>query len=478
MARRSGRQIIVLGFLAAVTPGCAPYAAFEVETAIQPDGSCVRTFVQPKGEFLPDESSKPEWNARWRSVTDTDMPASAVPPDLSSAPASSAFGFSIQVEPNKRSYFKARGTFSSPQQIPAHYRYADAKCPEAGVSELVRSFERTNYGFLVEYAWREKITNMVTLPSYLKGRDELLDLVIPTFIEGLEKEFGQDFDLTGLSDFIRKDGRRFLDDAALTFYDLRARLKLDRDGSTLERDFSAQIAQAAKRAGLDLFDERGTPLDSNSEEAQRRTRAFGRRVLTQCVKHKDGRALSPAELDALIQGKPADTHSQKANDDVWNAIQRRMKQDKVFEKRIRTAFLRVTGVYGPLDFPFMTAGPVYEFVLSLPGELVETNGTRMSQGKTRWKLCSFMVFPDGYEMNARSVAIDRETQRKTLGRVVIDDTEGALEFMNLVGGEGALLEAVRAFSKTGEKKLLSDVKTHNQDEAERADKLRKVLFGS
>ena len=38
-----------------------------------------------------------------------------------------------------------------------------------------------------------------------------------------------------------------------------------------------------------------------------------------------------------------------------------------------------------------------------------------------------------------------------LGRVVIDDTDGALKFMNLVGRQGALLEAVRAFSKTGEK---------------------------
>ncbi len=246
MARRSRQQIIVLSFLAVVTPGCAPYAAFEVETAIQPDGSCVRTIVQPKGEFLPDETSKPEWNARWRSVTDADVPDSAMPPDLSPAPASFALGSSMKDEPNKLPYFKARGEFSSPQQIPAHYRYADAKYPEAGVSELVRSFGRTNYGFLVEYAWREKITNIVTLPDYLNGCDELLDLVVPILIEGLEKEFGQDFDLTGLSDFIRKDGRRFLDDAALRFYDLRARFKRDRDGSTLKREFFAQISQAAK----------------------------------------------------------------------------------------------------------------------------------------------------------------------------------------------------------------------------------------
>ncbi len=148
---------------------------------------------------------------------------------------------------------------------------------------------------------------------------------------------------------------------------------------------------------------RGMPLDINSEEAQRRTRDFWRRVLGQCVKNKDGRALSSAELDTLIQGKRADTHSQKATVTVLNAIEKRMKQDKVFEKRIRTAVLRVTGVYGPLDFPFMTGGPVYDFVLSLPGELVETNGTRISQGKTRWKFSSIMVFPDGYEMNGAAL---------------------------------------------------------------------------
>jgi hypothetical protein len=128
--RRPAQPIIVLGFLTAVMPGCVPYAAFEVETTIEADGSCVRTIVQPKGEFLPDEALKPEWNARWQSVTDTDMPAAAVPPDLSPAPASSAFGISFRFEPNKRHYFKASGKFSSPEQIAPeqiapHYRYAD-----------------------------------------------------------------------------------------------------------------------------------------------------------------------------------------------------------------------------------------------------------------------------------------------------------------------------------------------------------------
>ena len=46
-------------------------------------------------------------------------------------------------------------------------------------------------------------------------------------------------------------------------------------------------------------------------------------------------------------------------------------------------------------------------------------------------------------MTTWSIAIDREGQKKVLGRVVIDDESKALEFMDLVGTEGTLFEAVR-----------------------------------
>ena len=59
-------------------------------------------------------------------------------------------------------YFKAQGKFASPSDIPLHYLYLDKSRPEAGVSNLVREFQRTDFGLFVEYRWKESITNDVT----------------------------------------------------------------------------------------------------------------------------------------------------------------------------------------------------------------------------------------------------------------------------------------------------------------------------
>ena len=85
-------------------------------------------------------------------------------------------------------------------------------------------------------------------------------------------------------------------------------------------------------------------------------------------------------------------------------------------------------------------------------------------------------FPDGYEMKARSILIDRDGQKKVLGRVAIDDETKAMEFMEAVGREGPLLEAVRKLRQTGDRNALSQVKTRTYEESRRAAKLRKMLF--
>ncbi len=147
--------------------------------------------------------------------------------------------------------------------------------------------------------------------------------------------------------------------------------------------------------------------------------------------------------------------------------------DKLSEKR---AFLRMVGLYFPFAFLFAGGPPEYEFVILLPGELVETNGTGTSGGRTRWNFTGEWLFPDGYEMKARSVFIDRDGQSKILGKVVIDDQTKALEFMDVVGREGPLLEAVCRLRQTADRSTFSQVKTRTYEESLRARKLRKMLF--
>ena len=120
-------------------------------------------------------------------------------------------------------YFIAGGSFNSLQRIPPHYRFADDEVPDAGASELERTYERTDFGFVVEHRWREKITNIVTLPGYIKARDELLDLWLPVYTDAIEAIFGKDYDVSRLVDRIRVDGRRFLENVSVIFYDAAVR---------------------------------------------------------------------------------------------------------------------------------------------------------------------------------------------------------------------------------------------------------------
>jgi hypothetical protein len=150
-----------------------------------------------------------------------------------------------------------------------------------------------------------------------------------------------------------------------------------------------------------------------------------------------------------------------------------LQGDKQLEKRVKGALLRMVGLY---SFRFLLSVPDYVFTILITREIVETNGTGNKAGRTRWKFTGVRSFPDGYEMKARSIEIDRDGQKQALGRLVIDDETEAMEFMEVIGGEGPLLEAVRKLRQTGDRNAFSQVKTRTFEEGLRVRKLRKILF--
>ncbi len=86
------------------------------------------------------------------------------------------------------------------------------------------------------------------------------------------------------------------------------------------------------------------------------------------------------------------------------------------------------------------------------------------------------MFPDGYEMKARSLDFDREGQKKILGHVAIEDTAKAFEFLGLINDEEPLLTAVRKARETGKPDSLSERKGLSYNQRQRARRLRKMLF--
>ncbi len=229
-------RFVGLCFVGLLAAGCCPPATFYVETTLHPDGSCDRMIWQPKDKFLPVQALKPEWNARWKTVAD-------------------ASGRPGESEPrafkNNCKYFIARGSFNSPREIPPHYHYADREAPDAGASELERTYEREDYGFVIEHRWQEKITDIVTLPGFLKARDELLDLCLPICVDAIEKIFGNDYDVSRLVDHLRVNGRRFLENVSLIFYDAAARGRLVGKPGELDRAVTSHLMAEVERFGLD-----------------------------------------------------------------------------------------------------------------------------------------------------------------------------------------------------------------------------------
>src|SRR5271157_5773566 len=236
--------------------------------------------ILPQGRVFPSEDAlKPAWNARWKSIN-----LEAIPPELAK--------LANNGQPHdEHHYFSAQGFFRSPAEIPHHFRHALAQGRDAGASELVQSYELKDYGFLREHRWRETLTNIVTRDSFLKARDEFLNIALPKAVLGIEQVYGRSFDVTGLAQYLRKNGRSFLEQAALVFYDTMAQ-------HTTNEEQPVPYAELASQFGLDLFDRAGNLV--TGEEFQTRVLSFLRHRIVLGVRHRDGSRLSEPEIQSIL----------------------------------------------------------------------------------------------------------------------------------------------------------------------------------
>ncbi len=276
-ARSWWRSVPLILLLAA--SGCESAPLIQVDTRIHSDGSCDRTIWQPRDKLLPEDALKPAWNARWKSIKQ-----SAVPPELANQAQNGQAN-------DEHHYFSAHGWFRSPAEIPTHFRNSFSQGGQAAASELVRSYECKDYGFVREHCWRETLTNIVTRDSFLKARDEFLDSALPKAILGIEQVYGKSFDVAGLTRYLRTDGRQFLEQSALVFYETMAR-------HMTNEEKPLPYAELARQFGLDLFDPAGNLV--TGEEFQARLMSFLRHRVSLGVRHRDGSRLTDAEIRSLL----------------------------------------------------------------------------------------------------------------------------------------------------------------------------------
>jgi hypothetical protein len=445
--------------LAIAAVGCDTY---RIETVLYPDGSVDRAIYQPEMD-TPTDARNAE---HWKQVT------FAPSPDASEKEGWSGLIRDLPLrEANKdRTYIAAWGHFPSPDQIPDHVEFKAPEGSKVPAGKLVRTYKKNDYLFVVEYEWRETLTDVVTLGDMRKAREELADLMLKVGEDIFNEAVGPAYDSAELFKWLRSEGKTMLAEATdACFVQLAARK--NRAGQEALED---ELANILERHGLALK-KQGKWL---ADEAK--IKALDDFAVTQIVRgvrvKKDGTqvdkemaALWWEEMTNRTDKKNEQNRFEKAAKKVIDA---KYGGEKALDQRLQALQVRVSGLYkNSLILPAPTNGHAFHNTLTMPGEVVAANGAILSGNRVRWKFAADEAYPLGYEMTCRSLVAQVQNQKDLLKGQPLADRETMLEFIDQVKRNDKLIGALEACRKDKSMAPLYEVRKENVD----IDRLIKLL---
>ena len=259
------------------------------------------------------------------------------------------------------------------------------------------------------------------------------------------------YDTARLEAFLPTEGRAMLVDLSLAYYDVAAN-KLP--PSELNNRCRAIAERHQLHWSIAKADERPAVLEGIADCATQ--------ILVKTLRHADGTPIDREEADAIFSGKDEPSAEGQpgnaADEDKWD--------------------FPPVPLFGVYPWLRIFQGPEqFEFALELPGKIIETNGIIVDPTHSLWRFTADETFPTGYRMSAHSVVLDKDAQRKVLGRVIVDDAPSANRFVRLVGHEGLLFEAVQDVFASGKLDAIHQLDPDAHPELRARIKSLKTWFG-
>ena len=124
---------------------------------------------------------------------------------------------------------------------------------------------------------------------------------LPKAILGIETVYGKSFDVTRLTRYLQEHGRRFLELAALVFYETMAQ-------HVSSEEQPLFYAVLARQFGVDILTPAGSLVAD--EEAHARLMSFLRHRIALGMRHRDGRRLTETEIRSILDPKENTRFSQ------------------------------------------------------------------------------------------------------------------------------------------------------------------------
>jgi hypothetical protein len=150
---------------------------------------------------------------------------------------------------------------------------------------------------------------------------------------------------------------------------------------------------------------------------------------------------------------------------VKKVVQRRFPGESAFERRLSSLMIRMIGLHWPAS---AVEERLFDYTLTMPGEVVETNGQILSGSQVRWAFDSKDAFPLGYSMEAFSIAPQLSTQRELLpGRPPLS-RQTLLDLVSSMSGYGDLVATMKGCRNQGTMRPLYAYRDRVAKIAERA----------
>lgn len=363
--------------------GCSPMVVCQVETVIFPDYTCRRA---TRLEIFPNPRFPQQ---RPRLADYFQFP----PPERYETYA---------VKPESAIF---AGAFDSFDLIPK-----DLKRATPGTNQLagnILSFRVMDLVLFVLADFDETLTDIVH--SRADGEAAMLEMVrlcIPEVMSVLNARYGAKFDLSRLEAWLYNDLPAKLSSLYAGAWAIHAAKRSAVISPGEEMEYYLFLKAEAKREGLELA-EPGTP--DLQQENLRRLKEHALRLAEKLCPPRDGGA-----------GPGRETFSGMTADDLLPAIQKaviaRHGSINAFIAKISALVPRAFGAYlaGTVMPIYMLPETTYQYRLRIPGQIIQSNGTREMNGDLVWTFADRDLAFTGQSMWVRSIFV-REAVTLPLG---------------------------------------------------------------
>lgn len=427
--------------------GCS-VGYFHSQTTWNDDGSVERAVLQPAGKMV-DGADSPE---NWGNIARTPEHDFDFRGDIRDAP-----------EEESGAYTTAWKRVAAGQPLPEHYH--NLGDDEDYESRFERTAVWTDYGLVVEYAWEETLTEVVRLADLHKALQEVTVIGGKAASQILGQALGDKYDVSLLETWVTTEGREWLLELADVLYDAALR-----DESFVSVRESVQ--EICQKRGLKLTIT-GEWTNADEKEGNRFIRDILRRTIRTAEDNEADNEILEGLID-LLNDRDDPEHAelkQRIAQAVDDYHQTWPGGKEAFDAKWSNLQTRVLGVHGAI----FGQPERFRFRMSVPGQIVETNGRLLGEGAVEWQFGSSDAWPAGVVMRVRSVHDQTASLKTSIARNFKSTPASLQRLIRTIGDEEPLRKVLQACREQSSDAPLAQLRKQLPDDHPMRERITAVL---